>query len=211
MKIFIAANEDQKNELITFNTDRNNTLLIKNHHPENEDHKDYDVFFIFLDSLRRLDFENFSGKPVFVNKMIETLSQLNAPTNVHRINGWPGFLKNELWEIVSNDPENVKNIFKSLNREITFVKDEPGFVSARVISMIINEAFFALGENISTIEEIDAAMKLGTNYPKGPFEWAEEIGISNIYRLLEKLSEKEIRYAPASTLKKLFLEESGNF
>jgi len=211
MKIFIAANEDQKNELITFNTDRNNTLLIKNHHPENEDHKDYDVFFIFLDSPRRLDFENFSGKPVFVNKMIETLSQLNAPTNVHRINGWPGFLKNELWEIVSNDPENVKNIFKSLNREITFVKDEPGFVSARVISMIINEAFFALGENISTIEEIDAAMKLGTNYPKGPFEWAEEIGISNIYRLLEKLSEKEIRYAPASTLKKLFLEESGNF
>lgn len=211
MKIFIAANEDQKNELITFNTDRNNTLLIKNHHPENEDHKDYDVFFIFLDSPRRLDFENFSGKPVFVNKMIETLSQLNAPTNVHRINGWPGFLKNELWEIVSNDPENVKNIFKSLNREITFVKDEPGFVSARVISMIINEAFFALGENISTIEEIDAAMKLGTNYPKGPFEWAEEIGISNIYRLLEKLSEKEIRYTPASTLKKLFLEESGNF
>ena len=211
MKIFIAANEDQKNELITFNTDRNNTLLIKNHHPENEDHKDYDVFFIFLDSPRRLDFENFSGKPVFVNKMIETLSQLNAPTNVHRINGWPGFLKNELWEIVSNDPENVKNIFKSLNREITFVKDEPGFVSARVISMIINEAFFALGENISTIEEIDAAMKSGTNYPKGPFEWAEEIGISNIYRLLEKLSEKEIRYAPASTLKKLFLEESGNF
>jgi len=211
MKIFIAANEDQKNELITFNTDRNNTLLIKNHHPENEDHKDYDVFFIFLDSLRRFDFENFSGKPVFVNKMIETLSQLNAPTNVHRINGWPGFLKNELWEIVSNDPENVKNIFKSLNREITFVKDEPGFVSARVISMIINEAFFALGENISTIEEIDAAMKSGTNYPKGPFEWAEEIGISNIYRLLEKLSEKEIRYAPASTLKKLFLEESGNF
>lgn len=211
MKIFIAANEDQKNELITFNTDRNNTLLIKNHHPENEDHKDYDVFFIFLDSPRRLDFENFSGKPVFVNKMIETLSQLNAPTNVHRINGWPGFLKNELWEIVSNDPENVKNIFKSLNREITFVKDEPGFVSARVISMTINEAFFALGENISTIEEIDAAMKLGTNYPKGPFEWAEEIGISNIYRLLEKLSEKEIRYTPASTLKKLFLEESGNF
>lgn len=211
MKVFIAANEDQKKELKTFNTDRNNELVIKNRHPENEDHKDYDAFFIFLDSPGRLDFGNFSGKPVFVNKAIETLSQLNAPTNVHRINGWPGFLKNELWEIVSNDPENVKNIFQLLNREITFVKDEPGFVSTRVISMIINEAFFALGENISTIEEIDAAMKLGTNYPKGPFEWAEEIGIKNIYCLLKKLSEKEIRYAPASTLEKLFLEESGNF
>ncbi|MEO6844418.1 MAG: 3-hydroxyacyl-CoA dehydrogenase family protein [Ginsengibacter sp.] len=211
MKIFIAANEDQKKELKTFNTDRNNKLAIKNRHPENEDHKDYDVFFIFLDSPGRLDFGNFSGKPVFVNKAIETLSQLNAPTNVHRINGWPGFLKNELWEIVSNNPESVKNIFQSLNREITFVKDEPGFVSTRVISMIINEAFFALGENISTIEEIDAAMKLGTNYPNGPFEWAEEIGIKNIYCLLKKLSENEIRYAPASTLEKLFLEEPGNF
>jgi len=211
MKIFIAANEDQKKELIAFNTDRNNSLVIKDCLPENEDHKNYDVFFIFLDSPGRLDFENSSGKPVFINKIVETLSQLNAPTNIHRVNGWPGFLKNELWEIVSNDQENAKNIFKSLNREITFVKDEPGFVSTRVISMIINEAFFALGENISTIEEIDAAMKLGTNYPKGPFEWAEKIGIHNIYCLLEKLSEKEIRYAPASTLKKLYLEESGNF
>lgn len=211
MKIFISANEDQKKELITLNTDRNNELIIKNRHPENEDYKDYDVFFIFLDSPEKLDFGNFNGKPVFVNNVVETLSQLNAPINIHRINGWPGFLKNELWEIVSNDQENAKNILKSLNRKITFVKDEPGFVSARVISMIINESFFALGENISTIEEIDAAMKLGTNYPKGPFEWAEEIGINNIYRLLKKLSEKEIRYTPALTLKKLVSEKSGNY
>ena len=211
MKIFITANEDQKKELISFNIDKNNELLIINRHPENEDYREYDVFFIFLDSPRRLNFENFSGKPVFLNKVVETLSQLNAPANVHRINGWPEFLKNELWEVVSNDPKSVENIFKSLNRKITFVKDVPGFVSARVISMIINEAFFALGENISTVEEIDNAMKLGTNYPKGPFEWTEKIGIGNIYRLLKKLSEKETRYTPASALKKLFLEEPGNF
>ena len=98
-----------------------------------------------------------------------------------------------------------------LNREVIFVKDEPGLVAARVISMIINEAFFALGENVSSKEEIDLAMKLGTNYPKGPFEWAEKIGMDNIYSLLKKLSEKEERYVPAPALEKLFLETSGEF
>jgi 3-hydroxybutyryl-CoA dehydrogenase len=91
---------------------------------------------------------------------------------------------------------------------VVFVKDQPGFVAARVISMIVNEAFFAFGENISTIEEIDKAMKLGTSYPKGPFEWAEKIGVDKIYLLLRKLAEKEERYLPAPALEKLYLEIS---
>ena len=70
--------------------------------------------------------------------------------------------------------------------------------------MIINEAFYALEEKISTMEEIDMAMKLGTNYPSGPFEWAEKIGIRRIYLLLEKLALKEARYTPSPALKKLY-------
>ncbi len=69
----------------------------------------------------------------------------------------------------------------NLAGDVVFVKDEPGLVSARVISMIVNEAFFALAEGVSTMEEIDVAMKLGTNYPYGPFEWLEKIGVANIY------------------------------
>ncbi|MEO5650820.1 MAG: 3-hydroxyacyl-CoA dehydrogenase family protein, partial [Ginsengibacter sp.] len=68
---------------------------------------------------------------------------------------------------------------------------------ARVISMIINEAFYTLKENVSTKKEIDLAMKLGTNYPFGPFEWAEKIGLENVFNLLKKLSEKEERYIPS--------------
>ena len=86
------------------------------------------------------------------------------------------------------------------------MKDEPGLVSARVISMIINEAFFALGENVSSIEEIDLAMKLGTNYPYGPFEWSEKIGLQNIYHLLHKLSQTDKRYLIAPLLEKKYLE-----
>ncbi len=60
------------------------------------------------------------------------------------------------------------------------MKDEPGFVSARIVSMIINEAYFTLEAGTSTKEEIDIAMKLGTGYPFGPFEWGEMIGLSRI-------------------------------
>ena len=68
--------------------------------------------------------------------------------------------------------------------------------------MIINEAFYAKEENISTENEIDIAMKLGTNYPYGPFEWAREIGIKNIYDLLFSLSKNDGRYKPAALLGK---------
>lgn len=67
--------------------------------------------------------------------------------------------------------------------------------------MIINEAYFGLGDGISSKQEMDIAMKLGTNYPFGPFEWSEKIGLGRIHALLSKLSETSTRYqiAPALT------------
>ena len=61
-----------------------------------------------------------------------------------------------------------------------FVKDEPGFVSARIVAMMINEAYFTWEAGTSTKEEIDIAMKLGTGYPYGPFEWGEKIGLRGL-------------------------------
>jgi len=60
-------------------------------------------------------------------------------------------------------------------------------VALRVISCIVNEAFLALSEGVATAEDIDEAMKLGANYPKGPFEWAEEVGAPTIVRVLDAL------------------------
>ena len=68
--------------------------------------------------------------------------------------------------------------------------------------MIINEAYFTLEENVSTKEEIDIAMKLGTNYPYGPFEWSKKIGLKNIADLLKELFITEKRYQPAALLLK---------
>jgi 3-hydroxybutyryl-CoA dehydrogenase len=60
-------------------------------------------------------------------------------------------------------------------------------VPLRVISCIVNEAFLALSEGVATAEDIDRAMKLGANYPRGPFEWEKEIGAKNIVETLDSL------------------------
>jgi hypothetical protein len=141
-----------------------------------------------------------STRPVFINSVITTLNELNTPPHVLRINGWHGFLQRPVWEIAGAVDDSTRAITAQLNKKIIPVKDEPGFVAARSIAMIINEAFFALGDKISTTSEIDIAMKLGTNYPYGPFEWAEKIGTSNILSLLQKLTVQDKRYQPAPAL-----------
>ncbi len=140
-------------------------------------------------------------KPVLVNSVMRTLSELNTPTNVVRINGWNGFLSAQKWEVAGEITEEINEAIVSLGKQVIRVKDEVGFVSPRIIAMIINEAYFALGDNISTKNEIDIAMRSGTNYPYGPFEWAGIIGRNNIYMLLEKLATSNKRYLPAPLLK----------
>src|SRR5215211_7457555 len=66
--------------------------------------------------------------------------------------------------------------------------EEPtGDVALRLISCIVNEAFLALSEGVATAQDIDRAMKLGANYPKGPFEWADKIGPDRILDTLDSL------------------------
>jgi len=207
MNIFILADEQQKKEILTTPAVEQTSATFAPEITETNDLGNYDAFFILSDH-NDIGFERFGGKPVYVNQVIDTLSESGFPNNVSRINAWPGFLERQLWEVVSNQEEKHEEVFNLLNRKIIFVKDEPGLVSARVISMIVNEAFFAFGEKISSIEEIDMAMKLGTNYPNGPFEWAEKMGVENIYSLLKKLAEKEERYLPAPALQKLYSDIS---
>lgn len=166
---------------------------------------DENVFTEYADALLILnegasfDFRS-TTKPVFINLVCSTLSTMQLPQNVLRINGWNSFLSRNKWEIAGLVNEPIKDIILSLGKVPIVVADQEGFVSARIISMIINEAYFALGENISTKDEIDIAMKLGTNYPYGPFEWASIIGVQRIFSLLEKLSTCNKRYLPAPLL-----------
>ena len=81
-----------------------------------------------------------------------------------------------------------------IGKKVEWVEDVPGMVSARVLAMIINEASMAEQEAVSDVSSIDIAMKLGTNYPYGPFEWGARIGMHKIETLLQKLSLTDVRY-----------------
>jgi 3-hydroxybutyryl-CoA dehydrogenase len=140
-------------------------------------------------------------KPVFINSVMDTLAETDD--SFIRINGWPTFLASPIMEAACRSEE-VKvageGIFAALGKQPEWLPDNPGFVTARVVSMIINEAYLALAEGVSTKEEINTAMKLGTAYPFGPFDWAEKIGLKNIALLLQKLSSTQPRYTPAAGL-----------
>lgn len=67
------------------------------------------------------------------------------------------------------------------------MRDVPGLLVARTVSMLINEAADAVWQGVCTEEAADLAMKLGTNYPAGPFEWLEQIGVTAVVTLLNNL------------------------
>lgn len=195
--IVVAASDDQWNELTATRT-HVEWQRVK-HAADFEQYKNADAFFCLNTDEISKGFDSLEI-PVIVNSVFETLSDLSLPKNVYRINGWAGFLSRAVWEITGIANETIEGVFKTLNIKINFVKDEPGFVSARVIAMIINEAYFALEDNVSSKAEIDIAMKLGTNYPLGPFEWASQIGVQNILELLQKLCLTDNRYKPSQLL-----------
>lgn len=142
------------------------------------------------------------GTTVFVHSVTATCSRL--PAGAIRINAWPGFLGRSKVEVAATGAalEQVAPVMEALGWLYQPAPDIPGMVSGRVVASIINEAYFALAEAVSTCEEIDTAMKLGTNYPYGPFEWAEKIGVAEVYGLLREMSVTDERYTPAALLVK---------
>ena len=80
-----------------------------------------------------------------------------------------------------------------------------GFVLARIVGQIINEAAFALGEGVASAADMDTAMRLGTNYPLGPCAWGNKLGLDLVLEVLEHLQGfyGEERYRPAPLLRQL--------
>ncbi len=140
---------------------------------------------------------------LFINLVEEV--PVNWPAHFIRFNGWPGCWQRPLLEATCQSaPQRARAelIMDQLGKKIEWVPDLPGFLSARVLATIINEAYLSLEEGVSSKEDIDTAMKLGTNYPFGPFEWGEKIGIERICRLLNKMATDQPQYQPSRLLTK---------
>jgi 3-hydroxybutyryl-CoA dehydrogenase len=161
------------------------------------------IDLLFENTAERIGWLNNLQAPlIIINSVITTLK--NIQQDFIRINGWHTFLKRQMMEAATNNTllkEKAETLFLSLGKKTEWVPDITGLITPRIVAAVINEAFFSLEENVSTEEEIDTAMKLGTNYPFGPFEWSKKIGLQNIYSLLSALSKEQIRYQPSSLLK----------
>ncbi len=198
MNIIINASENQKailqgkiNQLSTNITWYSNTIA------------EADAYIDLLFDGEESVFQNIINKPVIVNDVINTCE--NLPINFCRINAWNSYLENDKLEVCTSNKDlqsSIESILNEIGYKCLFVNDIAGMVSARAVSMIINEAYFGIEDEISTKEQIDIAMKLGTNYPYGPFEWAEKIGIKNIAALLVELYKTDERYKPSDLLLK---------
>jgi 3-hydroxybutyryl-CoA dehydrogenase len=101
--------------------------------------------------------------------------------------------------------ERAEAFFRSVGKEVEWVEDRVGLIVPRVLAMIINEAAFAVMEGVASKEDIDRAMRLGTNYPRGPLAWGDEIGLDFIVMVLEALFEeyRDPRYRPCVLLKQM--------
>jgi 3-hydroxybutyryl-CoA dehydrogenase len=97
--------------------------------------------------------------------------------------------------------EAIQKAAIQMGKETVVVNEFPGFVTSRISALVGNEAFYMLQEGVGSAEEIDKAIKLGLNYPMGPFELGDLVGLdtrlNNLKYLHEKLGEK---YRPAPLL-----------
>ena len=94
---------------------------------------------------------------------------------------------------------------KSIGKEPVVVKDSPGFVTNRIIPLVVNEGAKLLEEGLASIEDIDKIEKLSHNWPMGPFELADLVGIDVIVDLLEGIYQQTgwERYKPTPLLKRM--------
>ncbi len=132
--------------------------------------------------------------PVIVSSVVTGLEKLyrdyNLPETLPLIgmNCLPTFINRPLLEWAWVSPEAEKpapGLARSLGLAFERVADRPGMVSPRIVCMIINEAWYTLEEGTASREDIDKGMKLGTNYPYGPFEWTDLIGPERVAQVLE--------------------------
>ena len=87
--------------------------------------------------------------------------------------------------------------------------DVPGLVVARTLAVIANEAWCTALHGVAAPDDIDVAMRLGTNYPAGPFEWSAKWGHATVLELLDELWSvyHDTRYRASRNLREAALRQ----
>jgi 3-hydroxybutyryl-CoA dehydrogenase len=140
----------------------------------------------------------------------EQSAMVRHPQRLVGIGALPSLLEGGLIEfaftpVTDESPLKAADQFaKDLGKESARILDSVGLVLPRILCTLVNEAYFALTENVALPDDIDTAMKLGTNYPFGPVEWADRMGARQVLAVVTALHHTlgEDRYRPAPMLQR---------
>lgn len=203
MQIAVRCTDAQQEELVSCGIREGTDVIwvVEKEALLHQKHADAVIDLLFENEPENLALLRQASGLKIINSVMDTVPE--TEDSFIRINGWPTFLKAPVVEAscLHGDLKKLaETVFSVFDKTVAWLPDHPGFVVPRVVSLIVNEAYFALAEGVSTPEEIDIAMKLGTAYPFGPLEWSEKIGLKHIAALLLKLGKEQPRYTPAPLL-----------
>lgn len=174
------------------------------------------------ENVRYLDAHLPAGAVLLTSSITVTATEqatwVRTPGRVVGVSALPGRLSQRLMELAPTIFTSREYVTAAedaailLGKEVAMVQDRIGMVLPRVLCSLVNEAFFAAMEGIAEAREIDIAMKLGTNYPLGPVEWGEQIGLINVVAILDALQRDtgESRYRVAPLLRQMALAAREN-
>jgi len=93
----------------------------------------------------------------------------------------------------------------TIAKKAVMVFESPGFVTTRLICLMINEALHIVEEGVATAEDIDAAMRIGYSFKFGPLQMADHFGLDSVQAALENMFREtgELKYRPSFVLKKM--------